>query len=333
MSRGTTRRSAFGRRMRTVPNSSRSVTNARPSGPPTNPPLRLRSIEGDRARRRRLPDPLDDRDRVAGLAQHVGQPRRLVRGEDDPGVVGSPGLDGLDKSTGTTGRQDRLAPPERVARRERAAGHRDVLGRDRLPGELEGPRGDEAALPVAGRQVGRRPVLRQLAGLDQLGAALVGLAPQEAGGLGDVAGLVEHEQGARTDVVEAGRRGEVGGPDLGGVADGHRPARVRARGHLERFGVEAAEVRGEALRESRGGPAEAVADRGGTTRAGAGTRTRAAGSRGRSCPSCAGRSGRTSATSRSRRRRTRSGSGAPSRAGRRPRSRRGAPTRPGPRPR
>ena len=230
MSRGTTRRSAFGRRMRTVPNSSRSVTNARPSGPPTNPPLRLRSIEGDRARRRRLPHPLDDRDRVAGLAQHVGQPRRLVRGEDDPGVVGSPGLDGLDKSTGTAGRQDGLAPPERVARRERAAGHRDVLGRDRLPGQLEGPRGDEAALPVARRQVGRRPVLGQLAGLDQLGAALVGLAPQEAGGLGDVAGLVEHEQGARTDVVEAGRRGEVGGPDLGGVADGHRPARVRARG-------------------------------------------------------------------------------------------------------
>ena len=44
MSRGTTRLSAFGRRMRTVPNSSRSVTKARPSGPPTNPPLRLRSI-------------------------------------------------------------------------------------------------------------------------------------------------------------------------------------------------------------------------------------------------------------------------------------------------
>ena len=110
----------------------------------------------DRARRRRLPHPPDDRDRVAGLAQHVGQPRRLVRGEDDPGVVGPPGLDGLDKSPGTTGRQDGLPPPERVARGERAAGHRDVLGRDRFPGELEGPRADEAALPVARRQVGRR---------------------------------------------------------------------------------------------------------------------------------------------------------------------------------
>jgi hypothetical protein len=54
------------------------------------------------------------------------------------------------------------------------------------------------------------------------------LSPQEAGGLGDVTRFVEHEQGARTDVVEAGRRGEVGGPDLGCVTDGHRPARLAA---------------------------------------------------------------------------------------------------------
>ena len=43
--------------------------------------------ERDGARRRRLPHPADDRDRVAGLAEEVGQPRRLVRGEDDPGPV------------------------------------------------------------------------------------------------------------------------------------------------------------------------------------------------------------------------------------------------------
>ena len=42
MSRGTTRRSAFGRRTRTLPNSSRSVTTTRPSGPPAKPALRLR---------------------------------------------------------------------------------------------------------------------------------------------------------------------------------------------------------------------------------------------------------------------------------------------------
>ena len=222
--------------------------------------------EGDGARRRCLPHPPDDRHGVAGLAEDVGQARRLVRGEDDAVVVGTPGLDGLDKSTGTTGWQDGLAPAERIARRERATGHRRVLGRDRLPGELEGTRRHESVLPVARRQVRRRPVLRQLTGLDQLGAPFVGLAPEEAGGLGDVARLVEHEQGARTDVVEAGRRSEVGGPDLGGVTDGHRSARLATRDDLQRVGVEAGEVRGETFRESRGGPAESVPDRGRPTR-------------------------------------------------------------------
>jgi hypothetical protein len=56
----------------------------------------------DRARAAGLPHPLDDRDRVAGLAQDVGQARRLVRGEDDP-ASSAARLDGLDKSTGTTG--------------------------------------------------------------------------------------------------------------------------------------------------------------------------------------------------------------------------------------
>ena len=41
---GTTRRSTRGRRTRTVPKSSRSVTTTRPSGPPAKPELRLRSI-------------------------------------------------------------------------------------------------------------------------------------------------------------------------------------------------------------------------------------------------------------------------------------------------
>ena len=43
MSRGTTRRRARGRRTRTVPKSSRSVTKLSPSGPPAKPPFRLRS--------------------------------------------------------------------------------------------------------------------------------------------------------------------------------------------------------------------------------------------------------------------------------------------------
>ena len=45
--------------------------------------------ERDGARRRRLRDPADDRDRVAGLVEELGQPRRLVGGEDDPGAVGA----------------------------------------------------------------------------------------------------------------------------------------------------------------------------------------------------------------------------------------------------
>ena len=49
--------------------------------------------ERDGARRRRLPDPTDDGDRVAGLAEQVGQPRRLVRGEHDPGTVRAPAVD------------------------------------------------------------------------------------------------------------------------------------------------------------------------------------------------------------------------------------------------
>ncbi len=277
---------------------------------------------------------LDDGDRVAGLAEDVGEARRLVGGEHDPGAVGSPGLDGLGESTGTTGRQDRLPPAERIARRQPAAGHRGVLGRHRFPGQLERPRGDEAALPVARRQVGRRPVLRQLAGLDQLRATLVGLAPQERrpprrcrparrarGGCPDRCGRGRSPgRGGRPRPRRRRRRPSPGSPP-------------RRAADLERFGVEAGEVGGEPLREPRGGPAEAVADRGGAARRAAGTRRRAAARPGRRARRCAGRSGRRSAASRSRRRRTRSGSAAASTAGRRRRCRRAARTRRGRRPR
>ena len=288
MSRGTTRRSAFGRRTRTVPNSSRSVTKARPSGPPTKPPLRLRSIEGDRARRRRLPHPLDDRDRVAGLAEDVGQARRLVGGEDDPGAVGSPGR----RRPRQVDRHDRAAGPARASRTgrpttaRRGPSRRPRAGPDSQVSSRVRER-DEAALPVARRQVRRRPVLRQLAGLDQLGAPLVGLAPQER---------------RRPRRCRRARRARAGCPDRCGrgrsPGRGGRPRPRRRhrrpspgspspRRRRPRSGsvVEAGEVRGEALRESRGGPAEAVADRGGATRRAAGTPTRAAGRPRRSRPS------------------------------------------------
>ena len=46
--------------------------------------------EDDRAGRGRVHDPLDDADRVAGLAEDVGETRRLVAGEDDPRAFARP---------------------------------------------------------------------------------------------------------------------------------------------------------------------------------------------------------------------------------------------------
>ena len=219
--------------------------------------------ERDGAGWRRFDDPVDHGHRVPGLAEQVGQPRCLVRGEHDPGAVGSPGLDGGIESPGTTRRQDRLAPAERVTRRQPAAGHRDVFGWDRFPGQLKGPGRDQAALPVARGQIGRRPVLGQVVGFDQLGPPLVGLSPQEPGRLGDVARLVQHEECPGFDVVQTRRRGEVGGPHLGRIADGHRPAgsvRVRRAGRVEGRRIEPLEVRRQPLREPGGGATQALPD-------------------------------------------------------------------------
>ena len=70
----------------------------------------------------------------------------------------------------------------------------------------------------------------------ELGAALVRLAPQELGRLGEVAGLVEDEQRRRVEVVE--RRSPApgdAGPDLGRVAHVERPRRpVADRGRGRR---------------------------------------------------------------------------------------------------
>ena len=60
-------------------------------------------------------------------------------------------------------RQPKTSPDDSAPARHRASRRR--LG---LPGQLEGPRAGEPGLPVARRQVGRRPVLRQLAGLDRV---------------------------------------------------------------------------------------------------------------------------------------------------------------------
>ena len=79
--------------------------------------------ERDGAGRRRLPHPADDGDRVAGLAEQVGETRRLVRGEDDPGAVARASARPPRRAgRARPGGQDRLAPAERVARRQRRRG-------------------------------------------------------------------------------------------------------------------------------------------------------------------------------------------------------------------
>ncbi len=236
----------------------------------TEPAVQAPADERDRTGRRRLLKSIDHGDAVPGLIEDLGQAGCLVRREDDPGAVLPPGFDRIRQPAGAAERQRRLPPAEQVAGAAGAGGHRDVRGRFRLPGQLEGPRRDQAALPVARRQVGQRPVLRQLPGLDQLGSALVRLAPEEPGRLGDIARLVEDEDRSRIEVVEAGRRSEVGGPNLGRVAHRKRPRRigVRSVGPQRVVGraLEPRQVGREPLGQTGRGAAETVADRGGARR-------------------------------------------------------------------
>src|SRR3954454_16186216 len=151
-SRGTTRRRAFGRRTRTVPNSSRSVTNSSPSGPPPKPPLRLRPISaiavggraegGPRGRGRGGPEPIGDGDGVARLLEEFGEAWGLVAGQHDPRAILLPPRDRIAETTGSPERQHRLAPAEQVARAPATAGDRAVGRQLRLPAELEGARAD-----------------------------------------------------------------------------------------------------------------------------------------------------------------------------------------------
>ena len=118
-----------------------------PVGPAGEAAVEAALDERDRAGRRRLRDAVDDRDRVPGLAEELGQPRGLVRGEDDPGAVGAPGRRPPRRARrGPPERQDRLAPAEQVARRQRRRAPSRVLGRRLgLPGQLERPRRDQPA--------------------------------------------------------------------------------------------------------------------------------------------------------------------------------------------
>ena len=189
--------------------------------------------------------------------------------------------------------------------------------------------GDQPALPLARPEIARRPVCRQLARLDELGSPLVGLAPQELRRFGEIARLVEHEQRAGVDVVEAGGRRQVGGPDLGCVPDGHGAGLVRCDRGSRGAGCRSARGRRPAAPGVAGPCAPAARGCPPRRRPAAGTPRRAAGRPFRQDRPCAGRSGRTRAASRARRRRTRSGWAGPATAGRGRRSRRAGRTRRG----
>ena len=347
MSRGTTRRIAFGRRTRTVPNSSRSVTKASPSGPPMNPPFRLRSIRATAPGGGAASSRSDRADRSAGLGRAA---RTGARAWSEARTIRTPSS--AQPSTASTSRPERrpgtlgsrqpnrspeLRPPPAIA-----------PGRLGFPGQLERARTEQSRLPVARREVGRRPVLGQIAGRDQVGPALVGLAPQERAGLGQVAGLVEDEQRARARCGRGrspGRRSRPrprprrrrrapGWPARPSGSPRRRVAASRAVALAARTGVEvgrpsrSGQVAAGAAQPSRATRASASA-----ARSGRGTRSPAGAWRWRPCRPSAGRSDRTGAASRSRRRRSRSGPAATRPAGTRRRSRPAGRTRPGRRPR
>ena len=182
--------------------------------------------EDDGAGRRRL-GRVDDGRGMTRLVEQLRETRRLVAGEDDPTAVALPRLHrAADRRSSPRG-QDWLAPAEHVAGAQAARRERRGFGLLRLPRQLERPARDEPRLPRPRPDVGGGPVLRQVAGLDQLGPALVRLAPEELRGFGDVARLVETR--GRGSGGRSRSRARVGGPDLGGVADCDRPAGRRRR--------------------------------------------------------------------------------------------------------
>ncbi len=277
MSRGTTRRIAFGRRTRTEPNSSRSVTNASPSGPPTNPPFRLRST------RATAPGGGGASTRLTAATGRPASPRtsdsraawseaRTIRWRSSAQASTASTIRPA-RSPGTLGsrqpnRSPELSPPPAIAS---DGSDSQVSSSVRAP--------SSRAFQSRGGRYVCGPVLRQVAGRDEVGLALVGLAPQERAGLGQVAGLVEDEERAGFDVVEPGRRADDRGPDLGGVAGversrrgsgrvrdrccrAGRPRTARARLHA----LEAGEVGREPLRQPGRPTAEARPELAGAAR-------------------------------------------------------------------
>ena len=165
MSRGTTRRSAFGRRTRTVAEQLAVGDEDEAVGPAGEAAVQAPLDERDRAGRRRLGDPVDDADGDARLGEELRQPRRLVGGEDD--AVARPPCQRLDRlarsGAARAGGSDGSRQPKGSPDAEPAAGHRrpaasdsQVSSRVRAPSE---PRSSSRAArgSVDGQCSGRSP--------------------------------------------------------------------------------------------------------------------------------------------------------------------------------
>ena len=140
-----------------------------------------------------------------GVAQELGQARRLVRREHDPGALRAPAVDRRRERPDRRRRQDRLVPAERVAARRRAVGLA-------LPGQLERARLDAArassraargrppASPWAARPA-RSSSARRSSACDHRNSAAAAMS----------SGLVEEPDGI-AEVVERRRGREVAAP-------------------------------------------------------------------------------------------------------------------------
>ena len=267
MSRGTTRRSAFGRRTRTVPNSSRSVTTTRPSGPPGEAGVEAAADEGDGARGGG-PRPHRHADRDPGLAEELREAgawseARTMRGASSRAT--RPGDRVAPSAAGAAGRQDRLAPAERVAR---ARGRRRSPRRGPAPSVSSRVRAPSSRrLPLARRQVRVRPGVGKLAGRDE-----VARAARPPGPTGTRRRRRPRRARRRRGASPAprGRGRSPGtsdrGPDLGGVARRRaRARRPRSPRRRRRAGsgvaLEPREVGCKALREPSREAAQPLPDR------------------------------------------------------------------------
>ncbi len=321
MSRGTTRRIAFGRRTRTVPNSSRSVTKTRPSGPPSKPPLRLRSTRviapgggasGAWTTAAGMP----------GLLEQLGEARRLVRGEDDPGAVDLPALDGLRRSrcprpAGSCGsRQPNMSPDVRPRRRGRR-----LRGSDSHVSSSVRRRPAGASTAAARRRSTASPSAARRSRSARRGARRPGATGSR-----------------RPRRCRPARRGR--GACRARRGRGRSPARgaaPRPPPRRRRSAPATSRSPRTARGRRRGAPAASAALRPSCSASAARTpQELRRGEQGHAAPAArrpAGRSGRTPGASRSRRRRTRSGPAARPTAGRRRRCRRAVRTRRARRPR